>query len=201
MTSQVKPPNPNDLSYYAPPRLRERAKSISLSQEARSGSQEVRSEPASSSFSHPPSPDIQFKKPLYLRGPLAPEIIGEPDGLVPELRRGALFGVVGRFAAIAAVLTVVALLFGLLLLPASRPSDAGTTSEVTGAITSPLPQSSQQKNGSKPALAAFQGVLAARASQPSTPEQPQQQLLQQFLQWREKTGSAETSQRTKPLAR
>ena len=115
MTSQVEPPNPNDLSYYAPPRLRERAKSISLSQEARSGLQDVRSEPASSSFSHPPSPDIQFKKPLYLRGPLAPEIIDEPDGLVPELRRGALFGVVGRFAAIAAVLTVVALLFGLLL--------------------------------------------------------------------------------------
>jgi hypothetical protein len=51
MTSQVKPPNPNDLSYYAPPGLRERAKSISLTQEARSGLQEVRSEPASSSFS------------------------------------------------------------------------------------------------------------------------------------------------------
>jgi pectin methylesterase-like acyl-CoA thioesterase len=119
--------------------------------------------------------------------------------LVRELRRGALFGVVGRFAAIAAVLTVVALLFGLLLLPASRESDARTTSEVTGAITSARPQSSQQENGSKPALAAFQGFVAAPASQPSPPEQPQ--LLQQFLQWREKTNSAETSQRTKPLAR
>jgi hypothetical protein len=193
MTSQVERPNPNDLSYYAPPGLRERAKSISLSQEARSGLQEVRSEPASSSFSHPPSPDVQLNKPLYLRGPLAPEIIHEPDGLVRELRRGALFGVVGRLAAIAAVLTAVALLVGLLLLPASRPSDAGTTSEVTGAITSALPQSSQQENGSKPALAAFQGVLAAPASQPSAPKQPQQQLLQQFLQWREKTNSAETS--------
>ena len=198
MTSQVEPPNPNDLSYYAPPRLRERAKSISLAQEARSGLQEVRSEPASTSFSHLPSPDIQLKKPLYLRGPLAPEIVHQPDSLVRELRRGALFGVVGRFAAIAAVLTVVALLFGLLLLPASRESDARTTSEVTGAITSAQAQSSkhqsqssQQENGSKPALAAFQGFVAAPASQPSPPEQPQ--LLQQFLQWREKTNSAETS--------
>ena len=172
MTSQVEPPNPNDLSYYAPPGRRERAKSISLAQEARSGLQEVRSEPASSSFSHLPSPDIQLKKPLYLRGPLAPEIVHQPDSLVRELRRGALFGVVGRFAAIAAVLTVVALLFGLLLLPASRESDARTTSEVTGAITSAQPQSSQQENGSKPALAAFQGVLAAPASQPPTPDQP-----------------------------
>jgi hypothetical protein len=190
MTSQVEPPNPNDLSYYAPPGLRERAKSTSLAQEARSGLQEARSEPASSSFSRLPSPDIQLKKPLYLRGP-APEIIHQSDGLVRGLRRGALFGVVGRFAAIAAVLTVVALLFGLLMLPASRPSDAGTTSEVTGAITSAMPQSSQQENGSKPALAAFQGVLAAPASQNSTPEHTP--LLQQFLQWRQKTNSAETS--------
>ena len=189
MTSQVKPPNPNDLSYYAPPHLRERAKSISLSEEARSGSQEVRSEPPSSSFADQPSPDMQIKKPLYLR-PLPPEIIYETDGLVRELRRGALFGVVGRFAAIAAVLTVVALLGVLVLLPASRQSDAGTTTEVTGAITPAQPQPGQPENGSKPALAAFEGVLSAPASQPSTPEQPQ--LLQQFLQWREKAISAET---------
>jgi len=36
--SEQDPANPNDLAYYAPRELRERAKSVSLSREARSES-------------------------------------------------------------------------------------------------------------------------------------------------------------------
>ena len=50
----------------------------------------------------------------------------------------------------------------------------------------------QSDEGSKPALAEFEPILAAsQAGQPATHEQSEQ-LLQQFMQWREKPGSAET---------
>ncbi len=183
--SEPDPTNPNDLSYYAPRELRERAKSVSLAQEARS-------EPVRTSIAQPPSLDIGLKTPVYLRRPPAPEEIHGSAGLERELRRAALFGVAGRFAAAAAFVTVVALLF-VLVSPALRKSDASSTaSEITGAIA--LPQSSQEENGAKPALAEFQGLLAsAPASKPATPEQPPQ-LLQQFLQWRQKTNATEGSQ-------
>jgi hypothetical protein len=185
--SEPDPSNPNDLSYYAPRELRERAKSVSLSQEARS-------EPVRTPIAQPPSFDIQLKTPVYLRRPPAPEMIHGSAGLERELRRAALFGVAGRFAAAAAFVTVVALLF-ILVSPALRKSDASSTApEVTGAIRTALPQSSQEENGAKPALAEFQGLLAsAPASKPAIPEQPPQ-LLQQFLNWRQKANSTEKSQ-------
>ena len=180
--------DPNDLTYYAPRGLRERAKSVSLSQEASS-------EPAPRSpISQPPSPDIRLKTPVYLRHPPVAAVIHGPAGPERELRPAALFGLAGRFAAVAAFVMVVALLF-VLMSPALRQSDASlTSSEITGATTTALPQASQEENGSKPALDEFRGVLAAApASKPATPEQPPQ-LLQQFLQWRQKANSTETSQ-------
>ena len=182
--SESDPTNPNDLAYYAP---RERAQSVSLSQEARS-------QPVRSPISQPPSPDIRLKTPVYLRHPPAPEVIPQSAGLERELRRAALFGVAGRFAAAAAFVTVVAVLC-VLVSPALRKSDASSTaSEITGAIKTALPQSSQEENAAKPALAEFQGVLAsAAANKPAIPEQPPQ-LLQQFLQWRQKTNATEGSQ-------
>jgi hypothetical protein len=166
--------DPNDPLYYAP--LRERSKSPPLS------------------ISHPPSLDIQLRKAVALRKQLEPEVIYEPAGLARELRRAALFSVAARFGAVVAVVAVVALLF-VLMLPASRQSDASSTSsEITGSIRTALPQSSQGDDGSKPALAAFQGVLAsAPVNQPATNEQSQQ-LLQQFLQWRQKANSTKASQ-------
>ena len=187
------PTNPNDLSYYAPRELRERARSVSLSQEAKS-------EPAKSPISYSPAPDVRLKTPVYLRHPPVPEVIHESAG--PERRTG-LFGVAGRFAAVVAFVAVVALLF-VVLSPGLRQSDASSTSsevitdsiksEITGSIKIALPQSNQDQNQAKPALAEFQGFLAsAPASKPATPEQPPQSL-QQFLQWRQKSNPTEKSQ-------
>jgi hypothetical protein len=116
--------------------------------------------------------------------------------------RAALFSVVSRFAAVAAFVVVVALLF-IVMSPTLRQSGANSTSaeaaasiksEVTGSIETALPQSSQDQNGAKPALAEFQGVLASiPVSKPATPEQSPR-LLQQFLQWRQNFRSTETSQ-------
>jgi hypothetical protein len=186
------PTNPNDLTYYAPRELRERAKSPPLTQEAIS-------EPDRSLTSYRPSSDV---RPVYLRPPSAPGAIHQYGVLERDQRRTGLFGVAGRFAAVAAFVTVVALLF-VVISPALRQSGASSTpseitgsikSEVTGSIETARPQSSQGLNEAKPALAEFQGVLASiPASKPATPEQPTQ-LLQQFLQWRQKANSTETPQ-------
>src|ERR1700675_4363735 len=191
VTSESRPSNPNDLSDYTPRQLRDRAKSVSLSQEARS-------EPARSPISYRPSPDVRLNTPVYLRRPPAPEVIHGSAGLERELRRAALFSVAGRFAAVAAFVTVVALLF-VVMSPALRQSDASSTSseiitdsiksEITGSIKTAPPQSSQGQNQARPALAEFQGLAAsAPASKPATSEQPPR-LLQQFLQWRQKTSA------------
>ena len=138
--SEQGPLNPNDPEYYAPPWLRERAKSRpSLTQEARS-------EPISSPIFLPAELDIQ-------RNPLA-EVIHEPAALVRKLdRRRDGFSITARSAAAAAVVMVGVLLF-VIMKPASRQSDVGSTSsDITGSISPALPQSGQGDIGSKPALA------------------------------------------------
>jgi hypothetical protein len=137
-----------------------------------------------------------------LRPPSASGAIQQYGVLERDQRRTALFGVAGRFAAVAAVVVIVAVIF-IVVSPTLRQSGASSTSaditgsvksEVTGSIETPLPQSSQDQNQAKPALAEFQGFLAtAPASKPATAEQSPQ-LLQQFLQWRQKTSATEGSQ-------
>lgn len=182
-TSEQDPTNPNGLAYYAPSELRERAKSLC---------QEANSESGKSPLSHRPSLDIRPRMPVYMRQPPAASVIHETAGLERESRRAALFGVAGRFAAVAAFVTVVALVF-ILMSPTLRKSDASSTSaDITGSIRTALPQS-QEENKAKPALAEFQGVLAsAPAGMPATLEQPPQ-LLQRFMEWRQKSNPAETS--------
>ena len=176
--SEQGPLGPNDPEYYAPSRLRERAKSgLSLSQGAGL-------EPLRSPISLPAGVDIQLKNAVSdaLWKPLDPEVIHESARLTRELdRRAALFRVATRLAA--GFVTVVVLLF-FILMPASRQSDAGST------ITA-LPLPGQGDVGSRPAIAEFQAFLAsAPPSQPATPEPSQ---LQQFLQWRQKSNITETS--------
>jgi hypothetical protein len=108
-------------------------------------------------------------------------------------RRAALLSVVARFAAVAGVVAVVALLF-VIMKPASRQSVASSTpSDITGSTSAAPPQSSQADDERKPALAEFKALLASPPSQPATHEQSQQ-LLQNFLQWRKKANTTETSQ-------
>jgi hypothetical protein len=122
----------------------------------------------------------------------------EPPGLA---RRSALFTVAGRFAAVAGVV-MVAVLFFVFVLPVSRQSDAALSSpEVTGSTKAAASQAAQGDNGSKPALAEFQALLAsapastapastAPATTPAAHEQSQQ-LLQEFLQWRQKANPSQ----------
>jgi hypothetical protein len=186
--SRQGPLDPNDPEYYAPPRLRERS-------EARL-SQGARLESITPPISPPFLLDSQPKNAgsVSLRSPRYPEVLREPAGFPRETDwRASLFSLAARFAAVAGVVTIVALLF-LLMRPVSRQSDTdSTSSQITGSTTAALPRSDQGDLASKPALAQFKALLAtAPVSQPAPQEQPQS-LLQQFIQWRQKDDLTETS--------
>jgi hypothetical protein len=175
--SEQDPLDPDDPELdYTPLRLRERAEKL-----GRSVSQGARSEPISSS-------------PISRPASLDPKAINEPARRTRDLdRRAALSSVAARVAAVAGVVAVVALLF-VIMKPASRQSVASSTpSDMTGSTSTAPPQSNQGDVGSKPALAEFKALLASPPSQPATHEQSQE-LLQRFLQWREKANATETSQ-------
>ena len=161
---------------YTPLRLSERAAKLGPSV-----SQGARSEPIRSS-------------PISRPASLDPKATNERARQTRDLdRRAALLGVAARVAAVAGVVVVVALLF-VIMKPASRQSVAGSTpSDMTGSTSTAPPQSSQADVEWKPALAEFKALLASPPSQPATHEQSQQ-LLQNFLQWRKKASTTETSQ-------
>ena len=175
-TEQV-PLDPDDPELdYRPLRLSERAAKLGPSV-----SQGARSEPIKSS-------------PISRPASLDPKATNERARHTRDLdRRAALLSVAARFAAVAGVVAVVALLF-VIMKPASRQSVAGSTpSDMTGSTSTAPPQSSQADVEWKPALAEFKALLASPPSQPATHEQSQQ-LLQNFLQWRKKASTTETSQ-------
>lgn len=195
--SEQDPLNPNDPEFYAPPRLRERAAKLGLSL-----SQEARLDPIRSSpISLPASLENQDNDALW--NPLAPEVINLPARLAWDRRTVQL----SIATAAAGVVMVVVLLF-FIVKPAPRQLDAGSTSsEIKGSMSTAQSQSGQGDVGTKPALAEFQALAGPKPaiaefqaflatvppSQRATHEQSQQ-LLQQFLQWRRNTNTAETSQ-------
>ena len=178
--------NPNDPSYYAPRWLRDRAGPRS----------DTALESVRSPLSAPGSLDTQLENAVSnaLWRPLDPEIIHEPPGLAEEDRRAALMTVAVRFVAAVGVSAIVALFF-VIMVPASRQTDSGAAaSALMRSIKAVLLQPGQRDEGSKPAIDEFQPILASsQSSQPATHEQSEQ-LLQQFLQWREKPNATETSQ-------
>jgi hypothetical protein len=183
--------NPNEPTYYAPRWLRDRPE-VRLAP-----SQETSSEPVRSPNSRPAaSLDTQLENAVSsaLWHPLDPEVIQEPPGLAEEMDRGtALITVAGRFAAAVGVSAIVALFF-VIMVPASRLPDSGNSPGIMKSIKSALFQPGQHDDASKPAIAEFQPILAsAQSSHPATREQSGQ-LLQQFMQWRQKPNSTEATQ-------
>ena len=189
---------PDDPEFYAPPRVRERAAS-SLSQEARL--EPIRP----SSLSLPAALENQDNDAFW--NPLNPEVVNQPG----RNARDRLTTQLSLAAAVAGVATIAVLLF-LLMKPAppqsfaapavpAVPAAADITGSMSAARAQPGPGDVGSKPaldefralvGSKPAIAEFQALLAPPPSQSAAPEQSQQ-LLQNFLQWRKKANSTETS--------
>ena len=171
--------NPRDPLYYAPRELRERSRSR-LTPPAGAGTDQPF---APASFES----ELENAVSQALRHPLDPEVIQELPEFTREMdRRGALFSVAGRFAAAVGVSALVALFF-VVMVPASRQSD-GDSSASPGIVqsirTAVLPQ--PREAASKSAISEFQPILTStQAGRPANPEQAEQ-LLKQFMQWREK---------------
>ena len=177
--------NPRDPLYYAPRWLRERSAS------QRNGS------PAGTAFS-PTSFDNQLESAVSnaLRHPLDPEVMDEPD---LESKK-ALWSVAARFAAAIGVAALVALFF-VAAVPGSRQNNDGEQAQAQPSALSGVAQSIKSalatETSQKPAINEFQSLLAS--TPPSAPAQSEQsnQLLQQFMQWREKPDQA-APQRANP---
>jgi hypothetical protein len=119
---------------------------------------------------------------------LASKTINEPPRRTRDPdQRAALLSVTTRVAAVAGVVTVVALLF-VIVKPASRQSIAGPhPSETTGSI----PQAKDAE--SRPPPAELKAPLVPSPSQPATHEQSLQ-LLERLLQWRERASATNAPQ-------
>ncbi len=172
--------NPRDPLYYAPRSLRERSASRGTGLEAPY---------TAASF------DSQLESAVSdaLRHPLDPELMHEPD----LKSKKALWTVAARFAAAIGVAALVALFF-VVAVPGSRQTDgeqASAFANFAQSIRNALPQPGD--GAQKPAINEFQALLAATPASAPPASEPSNQLLQQFMQWREKPDPA-TPQRTNP---
>jgi len=173
--------NPRDPLYYAPRSMRERSATRGTSLE----------KPFSAA-----SFDSQLESAVSdaLRHPLDPEVMHDPD----RESKKALWTVAARFAAAIGVAALVALFF-VVAVPGSRQSEgeqSSTISNLAQSFKNALPSSSE--GAQKPAINEFQALLAASpANAPAEASEQDNQLLKQFMQWREKPDPA-ASQRTTP---
>ena len=156
---------PHDPLYYAPRRLRE------MSRSPLSAFDELHFEPGDAPTERRTSVDIALENAVYqsLRRPLEPEVMDEPS--TPRRDRN------GRkmlFVAAAVGVSAVAALF--FVLRVQTPQESSIAASFAAAVQSMKTARPQQSGG--PTV---------------TPEQSEE-LLQQFMQWRQKTRSAETSQ-------
>jgi len=156
---------PHDPLHYAPRRLRERPRSPLSTYDER------HFEPDNAPTERRTSVDITLENAVYqsLRRPLEPEVMDEPS----TPRRGRN----GRkmlFLAAAVGVSAVAALFFVLKVQTSQESS----------IAAAFAAAVQSTNTARPQQS---------AGQTATPEQSEE-LLRQFMQWRQNTRSAETSQ-------
>jgi hypothetical protein len=138
--------------------------------------------------------DRQLESAVYesLRHSLDPQVMPEPPGFGRGKERKRLSSFASRVAVAVGVSAVVALFF-VIMTPASRQPDAGPSlAKTLESLTAAVAPQGQADDGAKPApaLAEFKGLL----SQPQEPsgqlanQHQSEQLLQQFMTWREKAG-------------
>lgn len=170
--------NPRDPLYYAPRWLRERSASF------RDGDASTALTPSPANYSS----RLESAVSDALRHPLDPEVMREPE------QEKALWSVAARFAAAIGVAALVALFF-VIVVPVARQGDGEASTSLAQSIRATLFQSGD--SSSKPAINEFQAILASTPPSAPSASDPSGELLQQFMQWREKPDPA-TPQRTNP---
>ena len=203
---QKAPLSPNDPAYYAPrvPRDLDAARLPRLGETTRPFRP-----PATSITDTTIDGQLESAVRESLRHPLDPESVEEP----PELERGGLLGVIGRFAAAVGAAAFVALLF-VIVIPSlrERPSTEQSAAEVIDSMKAAISKSEQAaakprepQPSPSPAAAPspspspeLQSILAASsASNAPANHEESETLLKQFMQWQQKPAEAEESAESK----
>lgn len=123
------------------------------------------------------------------RHPLDPEAMEEP----PEVR-GALLGVVGRFAAAVGAAAFVALLF-VIVIPSLRQQSADpSAAEMIDSMKSALMKSEASvKPREAPPSPELQSIIAATPPAAPVNHDESEALLKQFMQWQQKPADSADS--------
>jgi hypothetical protein len=207
--SEQNPMNPQDPLHYAPRWLRERPEAGRLSLVGDNAKAVEAAERPASGQQGPLDARLETAVFESLRQSLNPQVMREPPDVERDRdRRSVVFKIAGRFAAATGVAAVVALFF-VNIVPVWRQPDASSSfvaavqqmktlppiaADVQDANvdqTSSLPERAEAQ-APAPALSQFKSLLASDAAAPAaeadTPEKP---MLQQFMQWNQKTGQME----------
>lgn len=185
---QKAPLSPNDPAYYAP-RVPRDADAARL---PRLGETRAFRPPATSITDTTLDGQLEDAVRESLRHPLDPEAMEEP----PELERGGLLGVVGRFAAAVGAAAFVALLFVIVIpslqqQPSTEPSAAELINSMKAAISKSEPIAKPEQTAAKPGepqpSTELQSILtSAEKSSPPANHEETEALLKQFMQWQQK---------------
>jgi hypothetical protein len=182
---QKAPLSPNDPAYYAPrvPRDLDAARLPKLGETTRPF------RPLATSITDTTlEGELENAVRESLRHPLDPEAMEDP----PEVERGGLLGVVGRFAAAVGAAAFVALLFVIVIpslreRPSTEPSAAELIDSMKAAISKsePVVMAREPEPLPEPSI-----VTTAESSKPVSHEESEV-LLKQFMQWQQKPAEAE----------
>ena len=178
---QKAPLGPNDPAYYAPraPRDTDAARLPRLGETARPFRP-----PATSITDTTLDGQLENAVRESLRHRLDPEALDDP----PELERGGLLGVIGRFSAAVGAAAFVALLFVIVIpslrqQPGAEPSAAELIDSMQAAMSKSAPIAAPRE---AQAPAESPPVLTASDNGQQTNHEESEVLLRQFMQWQQK---------------
>ncbi|MGJ4904665.1 hypothetical protein ACQR10_24240 [Bradyrhizobium sp. HKCCYLRH2060] len=205
--SEQNPMNPQDPLHYAPRWLRERPEAARLSLVGDNAKAAEAAERPASGQQGPLDARLETAVFESLRQSLNPQVMREPPDLERERdRRSVVFKVAGRFAAATGVAAVVALFF-VNIVPVWRQPDASSSfvaavqsmktlppvaadvQDAKADQTSALPERVEAQ--AAPALSQFKSLLADAPEPAADSDNPEKPMLQQFMQWNQKTGQME----------
>ncbi|MEN3287812.1 MAG: hypothetical protein V7634_2112 [Bradyrhizobium sp.] len=220
--SEQNPMNPQDPLHYAPRWLREKPETARLSLVEDKPLTPERTDRSVMPVSNHLDSRLESAVFESMRHSLDPHVMREPPEFTRERdRRSVILKIAARFAAATGVAAVVALFF-VNIVPVSRQTDVSSSfvAAVQSMKTAPLPAAAPELAAATaadatevkaeqadarpdkadvnltPALSQFQSLLtSSEANQaPKTEATSDKALLQQFMQWNQKTAQSEKGQ-------
>jgi hypothetical protein len=220
--SEQNPMNPQDPLHYAPRWLREKPETARLSLVEDKPLTPERTDRSVMPVSNHLDSRLESAVFESMRHSLDPHVMREPPEFTRERdRRSVILKIAARFAAATGVAAVVALFF-VNIVPVSRQTDVSSSfvAAVQSMKTAPLPAAAPELAAATaadatevkaeqadarpdkadvnltPALSQFQSLLtSSEANQaPKTEAASDKALLQQFMQWNQKTAQSEKGQ-------